>query len=285
MRIILLAFTAALYGGAALAQSAICTNCQPERLATCGGFLEGINIGPDGRIWVVDITGNRILTVEEGQCVEQGAGGGRPNGAKFAADGALLLADAEGILRFDPADGSLAPLVTHFGDEPLRELNDLVIGADGGIYATAPAGSSEDAPIGRVFYVPPGSDSAVLARDGMAFPNGLVLTEDGRLLVAEFSRSQILDMAPGEMTGGTTVWAPTPDGRPDGMTLGPDGSLYAAIFGAAAVEVFDPNGQSLGLIRLPEGAGSFTTNVALADGVLYISEAMQGEVWRVDLSD
>jgi gluconolactonase len=54
-----------------------------------------------------------------------------------------------------------------------------------------------------------------------------------------------------------------------------------AHFGAGEVAVIDSNGFSYGTMPLPEGAGPFTTNVALYDGYLYVTEAMQNEVWRV----
>ncbi len=281
---------AALLGAPALAGDLYCADCAVRKVATCGGFLEGMNVDADGTLWVVDMFGNNILTVgTDGTCTEQGKAGGRPNGAKFAADGALIIADGEGITRFDPADGSLSVLADNFDGEPLRELNDLAIDAEGGIYFTAPIGSHMANPTGRVFYLAPGSDAPELVQGGLAFPNGVALAPGGQVVYAgEFAEAQVLAM-PTQGAGGlriTNIHARTAGGiGPDGMTVGPDGTLYAAVFQAGKVSVFAPNGEPLGDIPLPEGAGTFTTNVAVHEGALYITEASLGEVWRAELPD
>jgi gluconolactonase len=280
----------ALSVGAASAQTLYCPECAVEKVATCGGFLEGMNVGPDGALWVVDMIGNRILSIgDDGACTERGQGGGRPNGAKFAADGTLIIADGEGLVRFNPADGTLTTVANDFNGEALRELNDLAIDGNGGIYFTAPVGSDLRNPTGRIFYLAPGSGAPVLVQDGLAFPNGIALAPGGQTVFAgEFARAQIMAL-PTQEAGGLRVsyiHARTSGGiGPDGMTVGPDGKLYAAIFQAGEVAVFDPEGHPLGSIVLPEGAGSFTTNVAVQDRTLYITEASLGEVWRVTLPE
>jgi gluconolactonase len=282
---------AALGGGAALAQDLFCTDCAVEKVAACGGFLEGLNVDAEGTVWAVDLFGNRILSIDPatGECTERGPGGGRPNGAKFAADGTLILADAEGLMRFDPADGSVVSMGVAYEGSPIPDLNDLVIAADGGIYFTAPTGSDFDTPIGRAFYVAPGSQDAELVADGMAFPNGIGLSPDGlRVYLAEFAKAQIL-VLPAQGAGGmgtSYIYARTTGGiGPDGMTVAPDGTLYQAVFQAGKVSVFSPRGEPLGDIVLPEGAGTMTTNVAVHDGVVYIVEGQLGEIWKMALPD
>lgn len=281
----------ALGSGAAAAQTPYCADCAVEKVATCGGFLEGLNVDAEGTLWAVDLFGNRILSVdpETGECMERGPGGGRPNGAKFAADGTLILADAEGLMRFDPADGSVTSLGVTYEGAPIPELNDLVIDGEGGIYFTAPSGSDLDTPVGRVFYVAPGSQSAELVLDGLAFPNGIGLAPDGqRLFAGEFAKAQIL-VLPTQGAGGmrtSYVYARTTGGiGPDGMAVGRDGTLYQAVFQAGKVSVFSPRGEPLGDIILPEGAGTMTTNVAVHDGVVYIVEGQLGEIWKMALPD
>jgi sugar lactone lactonase YvrE len=70
----------------------------------------------------------------------------------------------------------------------------------------------------------------------------------------------------------------------DGMAVDSEGNIYFAIFQGAAVGVMSADRYDVGTIALPEGAGSFVTNLAFNDGYLYITEATQGIVWRMAVS-
>src|SRR5262245_56182189 len=104
------ALAAALVVGAAHAAgrheiSEICGECVVEKFATCGGFLEGATFDRSGTLWVVDLTGGKILRVDgAGQCHAEATPGGAPNGAKFHRDGRLFIADKNlGVVAYDPS--------------------------------------------------------------------------------------------------------------------------------------------------------------------------------------
>ena len=63
-RLLLCASPAAMAAEASL--EPICGNCQFERVATCGGFLEGLSVDAAGVLWVMDVTGDRILSISDG---------------------------------------------------------------------------------------------------------------------------------------------------------------------------------------------------------------------------
>src|SRR5205085_204052 len=75
---------------------------------------------------------------------------------------------------------------------PLDAPNDLTLDPQGGFYFTDPGSSSSQNPNGSVYYVTPGGHVSLFA-GGLAYPNGIVLTENRRrLLVGESSRNRIL---------------------------------------------------------------------------------------------
>ena len=47
------------------------------------------------------------------------------------------------------------------------------------------------------------------------------------------------------------------------------------------MDVIGADGRPIGSMALPEGAGTFVTNLAFHDGWLYVTEASVGEIWRV----
>ena len=283
----------------ALAQSAdrpsdisqICDGCVPEKVVTCKGFLEGAVFDNSGVMWMVGLRSGEIMKIGPGkECLTAGQTNGGPNGAKFHKDGRLFIADrARGLIAFDPVAANIKPIHGTYGMENLRGLNDLIFDRAGGVYFTEPYGSSALNPNGRVFYLPPGPDGRLtLLTDRMAFPNGIALSPDeSRLYVADYATNRIIAFpmqGPGALNVAFPpfVFARLNGGTgPDGMAVDTAGNLYAAHFNAGEVVVLDPRGFGFGSIRLPPGAGFFTTNIAFHEGYLYITEASKNDVWRV----
>jgi len=198
---------------------------------------------------------------------------GSPNGHKVLADGTHLVCDASqhAMLRLS-ADGKLLnPASKECDGQPLRGPNDLSLDtANGGFYFTDPGGSDEKNTIGTVHYVD-AKGKTHLCDKGLAFPNGIVLTPDGKkLYVAESKQNRVLvyDVtAPGKI-GNRSVLADLPkkdeaagqiDNQPDGMCLDAAGNLYVAHYGMKQVQVLSPEGKLLA--RYP-GGNLTTSNVA-----------------------
>ena len=71
---------------------------------------------------------------------------------------------------------------------------------------------------------------------------------------------------------------------PDGLAVDAEGNLYVAHFQAGEIVILDASGFKIGTIRLPEDAGTFTTNLAFHNGYLYITESSKNEVWRIQVN-
>ncbi len=275
---------------ASAAMPSICGECRMEKYASCGGFLEGASVDSKGGLWVVDLLSGRVLEVgTNGQCTTRGNTGGQPNGAKFGPDGQLWIADKQlGLLRMDPQNGKITPIAQSYRNEKLRGLNDLAFDATGGVYFTEPYGSSALKPDGRLFYLPTGKDARLqVVADNLAFPNGIVVVPSRlKVYVGEYARKRITALpavgSPDEFDV-SHVFATTEGGvGPDGMLLMKDGTLLAANFDAGEIIGFDPIGHPIGSFKVP--AGLRTTNLAIRDGWIYVTEGSSGEVWRVKLA-
>ena len=268
---------------------AICGDCRVAKVATCGGFLEGATFDRAGSLWVVDLLSGNIVRVDDsGLCHVEANTGGAPNGAKFHRDGRLFVADKNrGVLAYDPAADTVTVIADTYRAERIRGTNDLVFDAAGGLYFTEPYGSSALDADGRVFYLPPGENAALtVLADGLAFPNGVALAPNGaNVYVGEYARKRIVSLPAANSTNAfdvAHVVAYTEGGvGPDGMALDADGNLYAAIFQGGEIRVIGADRFAYGSIVLPEGAGTFVTNLAFKDDYLYITEASLGEIWRV----
>jgi gluconolactonase len=225
---------------------------------------------------------------------------GAPNGHKVLADGTHLVCDASqhAVLHLDAKGKIIGKASSECGGKALRGPNDLSLDQkNGGFYFTDPGGSDDKKPIGTVHYVDKAGTTHLVA-SGLAFPNGIVLTPDGkRLLVAESKKNRVLLYpveSPGKV-GAMKTFADLPekegeqiDNQPDGICLDTDGNLYVAHYGMRQVQVLNAEGK---LVRRYPGGNLTTSNVGFAGpkmNVLYITgglgkEAGGGGVFRIEL--
>jgi gluconolactonase len=262
-------------------------NSKWEKVATGSGFMEGINFDRNGQIWMVSPSTGEIMKVEGDKVSIVGEKYKFPIGAKFHKDGRLFITDGTGELyAYNTKTGERTTIVNSYNGLPLRGLNDLVFDDAGGVYFTEPMGSSATNPTGRVFYLPPNSSELQLFQEGIAYPNGIAISADGqRVYISEFATNRIISVPSKnakDQREMAFVFAQFEGGiGPDGLALDKEGNLYVAHFQAGEIVVVDASGFKYGSIRLPEGAGTFTTNLTFHNGYLYVTESSKNEVWRI----
>lgn len=250
-----------------------------------------------------DVLTNIIYQWKEGQGVTEylnpsgytGAGGRGgelgSNGLMIDHDGNLVLCQ-HGDRRIAhmnaPVTAPAAEFVTLAGNyqgKKLNSPNDLVQHSNGDIYFTDPPYGLEegmdDAKKELSFqgvYRLTSAGDLILLTDRLSRPNGIALSPDERTLyVANSDPGRAVWMAyelqeDGSIDNGRVFhnagdFIGLDPGLPDGMTVDPDGYIYAT--GPGGVWVFAPDGRVLGKIK----TGSATSNCTLGNGgeTLYIT--------------
>jgi gluconolactonase len=196
-----------------------------------------------------------------------------------ADPGAIMEVDLTGKkLREWKADRAGTPFV--------GGINDIVVAANGGAYATVfgPFAERPTKIIGKVLYLAPGAMNWVEAARDLNYPNGVGISPDQHTLyVAQTAGNSILQftIAPdGTLTDradfaflarlthdvSDSWWL-----GPDSMKLDPNGNLYVAQWSAGRILKLSPQGELLHVFDVAAGRG--TTNVAFSeDGRdLYVS--------------
>jgi gluconolactonase len=247
-------------------------------------FPEGPAFARDGTLYLVNVEGGHLSRLAPGGVpAAVHPTGGRPNGLAIHADGALYVADAglRAIVRIDPATGAQQIACDAYRGQPLLGPNDLCFDRAGNLYFTDPLGSSLASPIGAVYRL--GADGQLrVVLDGLAFPNGLCLDADERVLyLAETWRHAVhaCHLTEDGSCHRRHVHAEV-DGNPDGMALDVEGNLYVALYGRGAIGVVPPEG---GRVRHLAVHGSNPTNVAFLGGDLYLTEASAGTLQVVQV--
>ncbi|BBY99162.1 SMP-30/gluconolactonase/LRE family protein [Mycolicibacterium fallax] len=230
----------------------------PRPLA--GGFCFGE--GPrwrDGALWFSDMLGAAVHTVDpSGAMTTLPLPGHRPSGLGFTSDGALLIASttARTLLRRD-ADG--LRVIAELAELAPADLGDLVVDNHDRVYLGSQARTD-----GVLIRVDPDGAAAVVAT-GLDFPNGMVITDDGRtLIVAESTgrRLTAFTIAADGALHEPRVFAGGLDGPPDGLAIDADGGVWTAL---TLANRFD---------RIVEG-GAVTDRVELGERVA-IAPALGG---------
>ncbi|MGZ0152548.1 SMP-30/gluconolactonase/LRE family protein [Kribbella sp. WER1] len=178
---------------------------------------------------------------------------------EWTPDGRLLTT-GDKLRRYEP-DGSVTVLAD-------QKANELVVDAHGNIYLDGAdfdfAGGEAPRP-GWIKLVTPDGTLREVAGD-IEFPNGMVLTPDGRTLVIAESfagRLTAFDVQPdGDLTN-RRVYAENLG--PDGICLDAEGAIWTQTGGEGVVRVAD-GGEILQQIDLPANRAPFSVTLADFDG-------------------
>lgn len=228
-----------------------------EVLVEGGAFFEGPR-WRDGRLWFADMHAREIRTVDlDGRCRLVAQLSDRPSGLGWMPDGRLLVVSMSErkLLEMDSwslsVRADLSPLAEH-------ECNDMVVDRHGRAYI-GHFGFDHFAHRGFRFAsllaVEPDGSVRVVA-DRLRFPNGTVITDDGRTLVVAESYGRRLTAFDIERDGSLTgrrLWADL-GMAPDGICLDREGCVWVASPTHRACVRFREGGEVLERIPL-DGKG------------------------------
>ena len=193
----------------------------------------------DGRLWFADWVGETIYALDEAGCSEKIAHvASLPISIDWLPDGPMLVVNAAArqLWRREP-DESFAVHAELSALSPYP-FNEIVVGANGDVYLNNidHEFGSEFRPGFIALLKPDGR--LVKAADGLAFPNGMAITPDGRTLICAESYSEQLtafDIAPDGSLANRRVWASL-DGHPDGICMDAEGAIWSSL-GSRCVRV------------------------------------------------
>jgi sugar lactone lactonase YvrE len=219
---------------------------------------EHIEPGPDGKLYTGVRSGQILRINPDGTGLEVVADtGGRPLGLAFDATGRLIVADAMRGLLAARQDGSVSVLVDRVGGERILYADAVVVAADGqllftdasqrlsprehGTFDAALLDIMEHSCSGRVLSHDPATGRTEAVIGGLCFPNGIVLSQDGRhLFVAETAEYRLwkidatargLDARSAARSddGAARVIASNLPGFPDNLTRGWSGRIWVGL--------------------------------------------------------
>ncbi len=189
----------------------------------------------DDKLYVADMHAERVITVGmDGGVEEVVRVPNRPSGLGWLPDGRMLIVSMEDAQLLTLEGGGLksyCDLGPHCRSTP----NDMVVDAQGRAYVgnfgfdlTAGA-DPENAELVMVE-----NGEARKVADDLNFPNGTVITPDGRTMIIAETFGAILtafdiDPSDGSLSN-RRVWAPLGERTPDGICLDADGAVWVSSF-------------------------------------------------------
>jgi gluconolactonase len=246
-----------------------------ERLATGMRWSEGPVYFGDARcvLWS-DIPNNRIMRWDEdtGATSVYRKPSNNANGNTRDRQGRLVTCehDARRVTRTE-YDGAITVICDRYQGKRLNSPNDVVIKHDGSIWFTDPQFGilgyyeghldTPELPM-NVYRVDGQTGEVTVVADGIMAPNGLAFSPDETKLYIVESRSEPRRILVCDVVGDGRKLANRkvlidagPDGTPDGFRCDVDGNLWCGWGMTDAldgVRVFNPEGQAIGHIALPE---------------------------------
>ena len=269
-----------------------------QRLHTNFAFTEGPAAGSDGNLYFTDIPNNRIHKRDaKGTLSLFAEPSGHCNGLMVVGS-RLLACEMDGQLKeYDLATGEQKTLANEYKGVRFNAPNDLVIDKTGGIYFTDPRYRAPDPwPQQKeaVYYRAADGTVTRLIEDRTA-PNGIILSPDEQTLYVIPSMEKKMwayqVISPGKIAEGKVFCEVTqpPDAKKpaggDGLTIDTNGNLY--ITTALGLQIFDPAGKQLGIIKIPEhpanvafgGKGNHTLFVTARKSLYAVEKEATGHVF------
>ncbi len=179
----------------------------------------------EGLLWFSDMLGEAVHTVNlRGEETTLPLPGHHPSGLGFRPDGTLLIVSGEQrrLLRYD---GYTVEPVADLSHLVPAVLGDMVIDESGRAYVGSQARES-----GVIVRVDP-DDTVAIVAENLDFPNGMVITPDHTLIVAESTGRRLTAFSIGAdgSLGDRRTFADGLEGPPDGICLDADGGVWVAM--------------------------------------------------------
>ena len=268
------------------------------KMADTAVLLDGLHFGEgprwhDGRLWFSDFYAHAVRSVDESGAVRTELTlDDQPSGIGWLPDGRLLVVAMKerAVKRLEPAGLVLHADISHL---TAHLCNDMVVDADGSAWVgnfgfdldaelrVRGADVISDHPSTNLVRID--ADGTVyLAADDMHFPNGSVITPDGRtLIVAETLASCLtaFTINADKSLSDRRVWATVESVAPDGICLNDNNEIWVANALGPEVILVAEEGEVINRIETSQpcyacmlggidGKTLFAVTASSSDGVL-----------------
>ncbi len=201
-------------------------------------LLDGLCFGEgprwhDGKLYFSDMHAHTVNAVDlQGRATVVAEVAAWPSGLGWLPDGRMLVVSMTDrkLLRME---GGTLKLHADLGALASFHCNDMVVDGRGrayvGNFGYDLISGAPQKPAELVMVAPDGA-ARVVARD-LEFPNGTVITPDGKTLIVGESmghRLTAFDVAADGALGNRRVWAELGDGVPDGIALDAEGAIWVS---------------------------------------------------------
>jgi len=187
----------------------------------------------------------------------------QPSGLGWMPDGSMLIVSTTKRQVLRRATSGAISLHADLNPIATFHCNDMIVGPSGEAYVgnygfdlehemmtRGPEQVLADHVTAKLAYVTPSGDVSVAANE-MHFPNGSVITPDGKTLIVGETLAAVLtafDLGAGGALLNRRVWAPTFPRVPDGITLDANGNIWIANPRAPECALIRPGGEVLEVI-------------------------------------
>jgi sugar lactone lactonase YvrE len=240
----------------------------------------------EGRWWLSDFYRHAVISYDsDGRERLELEVEAQPSGLGWLPDGDLLVVSMKDrrVLRRG-ADGAVSTYA-QLSELTTGHANDMIVDRHGrafvGNFGFDLMGGGTPAPAALLRIDPDGA--VAVAAEDLWFPNGMVITDDGTLIVAETfaARLTAFDIQSDGSLANRRVWAqvePSPapadtetmlsavSFAPDGCALDAEGHVWAANALAAVVCRVAPGGEIVDEVAMPDGLGVFACGLGGEDG-------------------
>jgi len=222
----------------------------------------------EGRLWFSDFYAHAVMSVSlSGDLRTEVEIDDQPSGLGWMPDGSMLIVSMtkRQVLRRTP--GGAISVHADLSGIAAFHCNDMVVDAAGRAYVGnfgfdlegdiaakgAPAVFADHARANLACVAPDGTVSVAAA--DMDFPNGSVITPDGKSLIVAETFGAVLtafDIAADGGLSGRRVWSSTGARMPDGIALNADGAVWIANAFAPECALIAEGGEVLEVVDTGE---------------------------------
>jgi sugar lactone lactonase YvrE len=265
-------------------------------------LLDGLSVpeGPrwhDGRLWFSDLYSDRVYAVSlSGNAEVIAEVAGHPSGLGWTTGNRLLVVSVLEQRVLAMANGRLQPFAD-LSSHARGPCNDMVSDDSGRVWVGDMGfdwfAGAERRP-GSIWYVGP-DGACTLAADGLVFPNGMVITGDGKRLIAAetfANRLTSFDIADDGRLINRRAFAACDGAYPDGICLDAEGAIWVADPGSNRVMRVLDGGHVAQVVTVAESRNVYACALGGEDqGTLFLCTsvrgiaAREGKLGRIEIVD